>query len=300
MLFKTLVTLIFLCILTALTAAAEPLPGFGDVTAEGAYPFDTGVLRGELAGGPLGLLPMVYVPTETPLAKTPGIYNFYRVFSTNHRYVESMRATPCTSERVNPQTLRVHWDAGEEHPFTLEATYMWVAADTLDVVTEVTAVQALPDFEVFLASYCAEAFKVSSVFVVQEDGDAAFMTAEKIGQVWQAFPRDDAAVSIIQDGRWAIQPSPVDWAIRPKFAAPLVYRRDPESNVAVVTMALAEDCFAVLTPERDEAHYSMYFSLFGRDVAAGETVRARTRLVVGAFDDAEIIDRYNAFLDEPK
>ena len=38
--------------------------------------------------------------------------------------------------------------------------------------------------------------------------------------VWQAFPRDDQAVSIIQDGRWKIPPSPVDWVIRPRLAKP--------------------------------------------------------------------------------
>ena len=46
------------------------------------------------------------------------------------------------------------------------------------------------------------------------------MPADKSAGVWQAFPRDDQAVSIIQDGRWKFQPNPVDWVIMPHLAKP--------------------------------------------------------------------------------
>ena len=284
--------------LVTLAAAAEPVaPGFEAATASGAFPVDTGVLRGELGPGTHGLLPLTYVPSDTPLAKTPGIYNFYRVFSANHRYVESMRQTPCTTERADAQTVRIHWEAAVGHPYVLDATYTWIAPDTLDLTTEVAIEADMPDFEVFLASYCTEAFEATAVFAQQENGAADFMTAEEHEKIWQMFPRDDDAVAMIQDGRWTIEPSPVDWAIRPRFAGPLAYRRDPASKVAIVIMARPEDCFAVSTPQRGEGHRSMYFSLFGRDVTAGEVLRARTRLVIGPYDDAEIVSRYNAFLE---
>lgn len=282
----------------ALAAGAENAATFEPTIVEGAYTFDTGMLRGELrhGGGSLGLVPMHHPPTKTPLANIPGIYNYYRVFSTGQRYVESMRGLPSSAERIDPRNVRAHWGAGEGHPFTLDATYTWVAPDTLDLTTEVTAGEALPGFEVFLSSYCGEQFKATRVFVQTAAGEADFMTADKVDRVWQMFPRDEGAVAMIQDGRWAIPPSPVDWAIRPEYAAPLAYRRDPASGVAIVIMARAEDCFAVSTPEREESHYSMYFSLFGRDVGEGETVRARTRLLVGPYAEDEIVSRYNAFL----
>jgi len=48
--------------------------------------------------------------------------------------------------------------------------------------------------------------------------------------IWQAFPRDDQAAAIIQDGRWTYPPSPVDWVIRPHLAKPLGIRRSPANT----------------------------------------------------------------------
>jgi hypothetical protein len=45
-------------------------------------------------------------------------------------------------------------------------------------------------------------------------------------------------------------------------------------------MAFPEDCFAIATPQENEGHRSLYLSLFGRDLAKGQTLRARTRLVM--------------------
>jgi hypothetical protein len=47
-------------------------------------------------------------------------------------------------------------------------------------------------------------------------------------------------------------------------------------------MSAGRDCFAIATPHQTESHYSVYLSLFGRDLKAGETVRARARLLVTA------------------
>lgn len=280
-------------------ASSEPAAVWETTIVEGAFTFDTGVLRGHLrhGGGSLGLVPMHHVPSNTPLANIPGIYNHYRVFGANHRYVESMRALPSSAALAGPHTVRAHWDAGEGHPFTMDAVYAWVAPDTIDLTTTVTATEALPAFEVFLSTYCGEQFKAARVHVKRPGAEPEFMTAEPMGTVWQMFPRDEDAAAMIQDGRWTYPPSPVDWAIRPEFAAPLIYRRAEDTGAAIVLMARAEDCFAVSAPERDEAHYSMYLSLFGRDVAKDETVSARTRLVVGVLDDAEILSRYQEFLD---
>jgi len=57
-------------------------------------------------------------------------------------------------------------------------------------------------------------------------------------------------------------------------------RRHGASGLTAVLMAPAEDCFAVSTPHQREGHYSLYLSLFGRTIQAGETARARARLVI--------------------
>jgi hypothetical protein len=59
--------------------------------------------------------------------------------------------------------------------------------------------------------------------------------------------------------------------------------------LAAVLMSPRKDCFAVFTPHQMEPHYSMYLSLFGRDLQVGEKAAARCRLVVGpALSTAEV------------
>ena len=65
----------------------------------------------------------------------------------------------------------------------------------------------------------------------------------------------------------------------------------------MVLMAPAADCFAIATPYAGESHYSMYLSLFGRDVKAGRTARARSRFVVTtAGSDTEILRLYGKYI----
>jgi hypothetical protein len=108
-------------------------------------------------------------------------------------------------------------------------------------------------------------------------------------------------VSIIQDGRWKFPPSPVDWVIRPHLAKPLGARRCPANDLRALLMSPPEDCFAVLTPFDAEPHRSMYLSLFGKDLKAGEAARARARLVIGTNLAGETMDnRYSAYLRESR
>ena len=107
------------------------------------------------------------------------------------------------------------------------------------------------------------------------------MEAVKTGGYWQTFPRDAAAAAIYGDGRWSRPPNPVTWKMMPRLAAPLALRRDAKSGLTAVLMSRPGDCFAVSMPYGKEAHRSVYLSLFGDDLKAGQAVLARARLVVG-------------------
>ena len=64
-------------------------------------------------------------------------------------------------------------------------------------------------------------------------------------------------------------------------------------------MAPPEECFAVATPYEGESHYSLYLSRFGRDFKAGETARARTRLVIAAsVSDEQAVALYQRYVRE--
>ena len=268
------------------------------VAGTNEFAFDTGVLKGKLrAGGKsTGLSSVVHVPTGLTLDRSMGLFGHYRVFSANKRYGTAAWDWPSEAKLRPDGSVEVRWASAEDRPFELRAVYRWAAPNILDLETSVQAKTNLAKFESFLASYFAEGFTNSCV-CVRSNGQACLMAADKTYGLWQAFPRDDRAVAIIQDGRWRYLPNPVDWVIRPRLAKPLGIRRCPANDLNTVLMSPPQDCFAVLTPFEAEPHRSMYLSLFGKDLKPGETARARARLVIQNNLTSEAIDRlYSTYL----
>ncbi len=260
------------------------------------FAFDTGVLRGTLrAGGKSkGLSSVVHIPTGMTLDRSMGLFGHYRVFTASHRYGTAAWDWPSEATLGADGGVTVRWPAAAERPFELRAVYRWSAPNVLDLETVVEAQTNLTRFESFLGSYFAGAFTNSAGYAQGpgNDSQARFCFAEARYGAWLAFPRDDLAASVIRDGRWQVPPSPVDWVIMPRFSAPLGFRRCPANGLTAVVMARQADCFAVSTPEQTEQHKSLYLSLFGRDLAQGETARAAARLVIatGLTDDELIRD----------
>jgi hypothetical protein len=195
----------------------------------------------------------------------------------------------------------VLWPTTAERPFELRGTYRWLAPNTIDLVTVVRAEEKLEAFEVFLASYYQPPLIDSRVWATRDprgDDKEGFVSADQELGVWQAFPRDASAAAIIDDGRWDLEPHPLDWTMMPNFALPLAIRRDPGSGLTVIVMAEPDDCFGIFTPYGEERHYSNYMSFFGHDLEAGDTARARSRLVVVSEPaEAEILAIAHDFLN---
>jgi hypothetical protein len=266
---------------------------------KGSYQFDTGVLRGTLrrGGKSLGLTEVVHGPTGVRLDKGHGLFGHYRVFAGDKRFGNGAWYWPSQSKLLPDGAVRVDWPAAEGRPFEMTAVYRWAGPAALDLETTVRAKAALPTFESFLACYFSPAFPASEVYAKGDDGPA-FVTAERKDGVWQMFPRDADAVKLIQDGRWKQPPSPVDWAIRPPLAAPLGIRRAAKPGLIVAVMARPQDCFAVATPFAGEGHRSLYLSQFGRGLRAGESLTARTRLVVLSSSSPEdAVKAYREFIE---
>jgi hypothetical protein len=266
------------------------------------FAFDTGVFKGKLRahGKSTGLSSVVHRPTGVTVDSSMGLFGHYRVFSANHRYGTAAWDWPSDASLRPDGSVEVHWPSAEDRPFELRAVYRWAGANTLDLETSVQAKTNLAKFESFLASYFAEGFTNACVYV-RSNSQAWLMAADKSDGLWQAFPRDAEAVSIIQDGRWKFPPSPVDWAIRPFLAKPLGVRRCPANDLRALLMSPPQDCFALLTPFEAEPHRSMYLALFGKDLRTGETARARARLVMGTNLSGETMDNlYSAYLRQTR
>jgi hypothetical protein len=270
---------------------------------KGEYTFDTGVLRGTLrqGGKSQGLSSVTHVPTGARLDRSMGILSYYRVFTTDRRYGVGAWDWPSTAKLLPDGAVQVTWPEAADRPFEMTSLYRWKDPQTIDVETTVTARRDLSKFESFLAAYFTEAFPTPCVYVRENpktQGKPGLLPARKTYGDWQMFPKDEQVLPIIRDGRWGLEPNPVAWTIMPRLAAPLCLRRGT-GNLVAVLMAPPEDCFAVATPYEGESHNSLYLSCFGCDLKAGETAKARTRLVIATnLSDEQAITLYQQYVKD--
>jgi hypothetical protein len=279
-----------------------PAAGLGFMAGtDGGFRFDTGVLRGKLrvGGKSMGLQEVTHLATRQRLDRSNGLLSHYRVFTAGQRYGGGAWDWPSTARLRDDGAVEVSWPEVEGRPIEMRAVYRWRDAATVDLETTVKGSADLRGLEVFVASYFHERFTNAMVAVATAGAGGSLpvptlVRATREEGEWQMFPRDDGAVALIRDGRWKLEPNPVDWMIRSPFARPLFRRRALSSGLNGVLMAPAEECFAVATPFESEGHYSGYFSLFGRDLRAGETHRARVRLTIAvAKSDAAVLAMYD-------
>jgi hypothetical protein len=301
--------------LSALSIGAEPLDLGFKPSGNGLFDFDTGVVRGRLRSDEQsqGIPIFVDVETGANLAygfDNPGIFSYYRILSANKRWGDAARTWPKSSKPLPDKCVQIHWPADVEHPIEITATYRWTSANTLDLETVVKPDRDMKCFEVFLSSYFNKNFK-SAVYVgpaLHASGKPAFLAPEfspLVAGTYLAFPRDRRSAQIIYDGRWEYGPHPVQFSVTQFLALPLCMKQDPTSGITLLIMSRPEDCFAIETPYNMDppdgvaGHYSMYISLFGEDIQAGQTARAHTRLIVERNVSARrALDLYHEFIDE--
>lgn len=269
---------------------------------EGAFTFDTGAIRGQLRGNrrAFGVSAATHLATGQSLSGSLGLLAVYRVFSDGQRYGDAGWDWP-SQAGVNPDgSVTVRCAAEPARPFEFMGLYRWESPTTLDLEITVTPQRDLHGFEVFLASYFDSAFTNAAAYVAEQldrPGQSGFLSAREALGNWLMFPRDEQAVTLIQDGRWTLPPHPVQWVILPRLARPLALRRVPQSGLTVLLMTRPQDGFAVAMPYETEQHYSVYLSLFGRDLPAGQATAARIRLqVLDAASEADALAAYERFL----
>lgn len=296
---------------TAETVQAEG-PSLAFQPAEkGYYTFDTGLFRGKMRvdGEAQGLCSIVHVPTGTELVASPGLLSYYRVFSTGIRYGKAVRDWPVVARVVQDGALEIRFPPAADHPMEVTGTFRWLSPDTLDLITTVKAADALPRLEVFLSSYFVEGFDAFVYMNRNRYGEgppAALLRADRselLDGNYLIFPRDDKALQVIYDGRWNIPPDPVTFAFVRYLAAPIAVRRNEKAGLTAVLMSLPDECFAVAAsynkqpPDNVAAHRSLYLSLFGRDLAAGQVAQSRCRLTFGNdLSDDAILERYRQYV----
>ena len=250
-------------------------------------------------GKSLGLRPVTHVASGVQTAGTFGVFSPYRLLTSDARFGTAAWDWASKAELLADGAAKVHWSPDAVHPLEMTGVYRWAAADTLDLELTVKPQRDLRRFELFLASYF-NGFPASLAWVQQPasaGGSGRFMEAVKAQGHWQTFPRDDAAAAIYGDGRWARPPNPVTWTIMPRLAAPLALRRDARSGLTALLMSRPKDCFGVSMPFGEDTHRSVYLSLFGGDLKAGQAASAGARLVIGKdISEDRAVELYRAYV----
>lgn len=272
----------------------------------GLYEFSTALFRGtlKLDGKFQGVCPLYHAATGSDLTRPPGIFSPYRVFSGSARFGNAARDWPTQTRLLADGAVEARWAPAKEHPLAITAVYRWTSPGTLDSEWTVKPEQDMAALEFFMSTYFTKDFLASIYLRPAGEEKARFVPidrgpADRGGYVM--FPRDKASEGIIQNGRWKVPPSPVDWAIRQGLAAPLVIRRDKAQGLTAAIMCPPEDCFAVASPwnpQTPEAkgYRSIYLSLVGRDVKAGQAVKARCRLILGQLTDDQVVAEYEKYV----
>jgi hypothetical protein len=304
-------TLLVAFLVAATPVLADPPNLAFKPAGQGLYDFDTGTLGGRLKvdGKYQGIYPMVDCDSKMELVHPPGIFSFYRVFERSKRWGQSARDWPTLPKLLADGAVEVRWPAAAEHPLEIVGVYRWKAADTIDLEIAVKPEHDMPRFELFMSSYFTKTFRASVYAKSEGQAKPAFVPVDRKPQstgAYVMFPRDDEAVQMIRDGRWKLGSNPVDWAIERWLAAPMVLRRDSSHGLAALMMCPPGDCFAVSTPwnpATPEAggYRSVYLSLFGRDLRAGQTSQARCRLVIAhQLTDQQAVERYAEYVREAR
>jgi hypothetical protein len=285
-------------VLLATVANAESTKlGFEDA-GNGYFTFDTGAARGRLRADRAGqgLTEFVDVKTGKDLAHAGGIglLSYYRLLSAGERWGTDFRAWPKSAKRLDDGAVEVTWAAAEDHPVEMTATYHWAAPDALDLDTVIRPTRDLAGAEVFVSSYFNPDTR-ARVYVQpprHAEGKTAphFLpfdaTPYTVG-TYLAFPRDLRAAEMLYDGRWERGQNPVQFSVNRFFAAPLVIKHDTASGSTALLMARPEECFSIEgsydkdPPDGVAGHHSIYFSLLGQNLKAGQSAKARMRLVIG-------------------
>lgn len=297
-------------------AAQTPNLAFCDA-GQGAFAFDTGVLKGTLRAdaSTAAVTSIVDAKTGAELLHGPGglgLFTFYRLLAANHRWGDVIWTWPKNTRLSANGAVEIAWPPADDHPLEIIATLKWSSPESLDMTVRLTPQRDVAAPELFLGSYFAAGFD-SLVYLAaprHAPGKPDFLRAD-VGPLthgtYMMFPRDLKAARLIYDGRWEIGSNPVQWSISRYIAAPLAMRRDEKKDVAAVLMARKQDCFAVgcsynmQPPDGVAAHYSTYLCLFGEDLKAGQSATAKVRAVFGrGLTPARAVELYDRFEREAK
>lgn len=225
-----------------------------------------------------------------------GMLNFFRVLIEGAYLTELRFEEPLLEPTEDGITFT--WMPTIRRHVKVKIKFTFRQPNIIDMDMWVETLTNYPGFEILLSAYMAPGFE-SGVYVAKEEFGA--IEAEQIRLVdqpmihgiWPFFPRDEAGANLLTDGRH--QKGRWFWrmAIGRRYAMPLAFFS--KNKVDAILMGRPEDVYAVGATYKGDAenddvagHRSLYLSLFGENLKAGEGRHTQMRMIIDDFgSDAE-------------
>lgn len=276
----------FLFIWITLNATAADL-----ITDKPVYEFTSGIMRGFVR--PLGHYHglVIYGPNNIPITRLGGctinLEHYVAADKMHGQFVPRDKVKQSYETAEN--SITIHFEPYEEWKIHSSLKFDFSSDDYIDAEFTFTFGQDYEKFEAFIASYMHSRvpplLKMNGEWIrLQPEGN------------WQMFlPKTKQHGELVMDGRWDWFP---DWlephVVNEVYDIPVIVTRDEDNPFALIQMIDPSECMALSPNNFAPAHD---FSLIGRDVKAGETVKIPVRLVYKELKSMnEIEELYRTFL----
>ncbi|MFC1761114.1 hypothetical protein ACFL6U_03440 [Planctomycetota bacterium] len=258
---------------------------------------------------------VIHKPTNILLSpdssrmKHVGFLNFFRVL-TKGGYLSELRAEKA---HVKPEKdgATLTWPPTIRRQAKIIIRFTFRQPNMMDMDMSVETLTDYQGFEILLSTYQAPGFVSGAYVATNEFGPVEpeqirVMDQPMIHGVWPFFPRDEKGANTLTDGRH--QKGRWYWrmAIGRRYGYPMAFFS--KGDIDTILMGRPEDVYAVgVTYQGDEEdnladHRSLYLSLLGEDLAAGQSKRTQMRLIIDQFGSApeKHAALYEEFLKEVK
>ncbi|MDF1660109.1 MAG: hypothetical protein P1U58_21020 [Verrucomicrobiales bacterium] len=220
-----------------------------------------------------------------------GILNLYRIYSANESF-GSLRDYEAQVEKLD-NGARLSWQASEERPVAISATWRLTGPAQIDLTIEATPTRSITNFELLPATYTPLEM-VQGVYLGDPEAPQLTIlrpTAESDeNETYPFYPLGEKARKAQEEtGRLHSDWTWPTFVASETAALPIVFAEN--ESIQVIQFADPDSTSAVCvtpTPEsgdpsdwnKVEQHSALYFSLFGHDVAAGTSYHSHIRFLV--------------------
>ena len=241
--------------------------------------------------------------------KHAGMLNFFRVL-VEGGYLSELRVTEAQIEPEDDGITMI-FSPSIRLQAKIKVKFTFKEPNIIDMDLWVETLTNYPKFEILLSAYLAPGFE-SGVYVAEKEfgpnvAEQIRLTDQAmIHGIWPFFPRDEAGANLLTDGRH--QKGRWFWrmAIGRRYGMPLAFFSN--DGVDAILMGKPEDVYAVGATYKGDAsdnvadHRSIYLSLFGEDLKAGEGRHTQMRMIVGNYgsNPEKHQELYQTFINEVK